>query len=149
MIVSLSDTITIVEGEIESVSFVCEADNDLNATINIAIRWFDDNNHRLSNGDDRITISTTMETGPNRTVMSTLTIDPVIHQDAGQYTCEALNYHGLTDSNITMLIVECKLTISLSVHASAIVMLIVFCSCSNSDHCSNGSNKPIGSECNT
>ena len=120
MIVSLSDSATVVEGE--SVRFVCEADNDLDATINVTIRWFDDNNHRLSNGDDRITINTTMETGPNRTVMSTLTIDQVMHQDAGQYRCVALNYHGLTDNNVTMLIVECKLTISLSVHASAIVM---------------------------
>ena len=115
MIVSLSDSATVVEGE--SVSFVCEAYNDLNATINVTIRWFGNNGCRIRNGDDdHITISTTMETGPNRTVMSTLTIDPVIHHDAGQYTCEALNYHGLTDSSITMLIVECKLTISLSVH---------------------------------
>ena len=123
MIVSLSDTITIVEGEIERVSFVCEADNDPNATINVTIRWFGNSGHRIRNDDDdRITISTTMETGPNRTVMSTLIIDQVMHQDAGQYRCEALNYHGLTDSNVTRLIVECKLTISLNVHASAIVM---------------------------
>ena len=121
MIVSLSDSATVVEGE--SVSFVCEADNDPNATINVTIRWFGNSGHRIRNGDDdRITISTTMETGPNRTVMSTLTIDPVIHHDPGQYTCEALNYDGLTDSSITMLIVECKLTISLSVHTSVIVM---------------------------
>ena len=121
MIVSLSDSSTIIEGD--NVSFVCEADNDLDATINVTIRWFDNNNHRIRNGDDdRVTISTTMETGPNRTVMSTLTIDQVVHQDAGQYRCEALNYHDLTDSSVTRLIVECKLTSSLSVHTSAIVM---------------------------
>ena len=120
MIVSLSDNDPVVEGEI--VIFVCKVDNDLDATINITIRWFDDNNRRLSNGDDRITISTTMETGPNRTVMSTLTIDSVIQQDVGLYRCEALNHHLLKDSSITMLIVECKLTISPSVHASIIVM---------------------------
>ena len=120
MIVSLSNNDPVVEGE--SVSFVCEANNDLNATINVTIRWFGNNNHRVRNSDDRVTISNTMETGPNRTVMSTLTIDPVIHQDAGQYRCEALNYHDLTDISVTRLIVECKLTISLSVHTSAIVM---------------------------
>ena len=120
MIVSLSDITTVVEGE--SVSFVCEADNDLNATINVTIRWFDNNNHKLRNGDDRVTISNTMETGPNRTVMSTLTIDPVIHQDAGMYRCQALNYRDLTDSSVTRLMVECKLIISLSVHTSVIVI---------------------------
>ena len=109
MIVSLSDITTVVEGE--SVSFVCEADNDPDATINVAIRWFGNSDHRLRNSDDHITISTTMETGPNRTVMSTLTVDSVIHQDAGQYRCEALNHHLLSDNSITRLIVECKLTI--------------------------------------
>ena len=118
-IVSLSDNDPVVEGEI--VIFVCKVDNDLDATIIVTIRWFDDN-RRLSNGDDRITISTTMETGPNRTVMSTLTIDSVIQQDVGLYRCEALNHHLLKDSSITMLIVQCKLTISPSVHASIIVM---------------------------
>ena len=121
MIVSLSDITTVVERE--SVSFVCEADNDLDATISVTIRWFDNINYRLRNGDDdRVTISTTMETGPNRTVMSTLTIDPVMHQDGGLYRCEALSYYLLRDISVTRLIVECKLTISLSVRTSAIVM---------------------------
>ena len=118
MIVFLSNDTTVVEGE--SVSFVCEANNDLNATINITIRWFDDNGHGLINNNS-ITISTTMETGPSRTVMSTLTIDPVIHQDDGRYKCEALNHHELTVSRTTELTVECKLTISLSVYTSVVM----------------------------
>ena len=132
MIVSLSNSVTVVEGE--NISFVCEANNDLNATIDVTIRWFDNNDSRLlMNGsrltndsrlinNDRATIINTNETGPSRTVMSTLTIDPVIHQDAGQYRCEALNHPVLKVSDTTQLTVQCKLTSSLSVHTSIIVM---------------------------
>ena len=111
---------TVVEGE--SVSFVCEVTNDPDAIEDVTIRWFSDNNHRLRDQDDRITISNTMETHPNRTVMSTLTIDPVIHQDAGQYRCVALNHPELMVEDTTQLTVECKLTNSLSVHTSVVVM---------------------------
>ena len=120
MIVFLSNDTTVVEGE--SVSFVCEANNDFNATINVAIRWFGNNGQRLSHGNNRVTITNTVETGPSRTVMSTLTIDPVIHQDDGQYRCEALNHPDLRISRTTQLTVECKLTSSLSVHTSVVVM---------------------------
>ena len=120
MIVSLSDSTTVVEGE--SVSYVCEASNDPDAIENATIRWFDNKDHRLANGDDRITISDTMETGPSRTIISTLTINPVIHQDAGEYRCEAINHHDLSVSDTTELTVRCKLTSSLSVHTSVVVM---------------------------
>ena len=120
MIVSLSDNASVVEGE--SVRFVCEVTNDPDATEDVTIRWFNDNSHRIRDRDDRITISNTMETHPNRTVMSTLTIDPVIHQDAGQYRCVALNHPELMVSDTTQLTVQCKLTSSLSVHTSVVVM---------------------------
>ena len=120
VIVSLSDNTTVVEGE--SVSFVCEATNDPDAIENVTIRWFNNIDHRLINGNDSITISNTMETGPNRTVMSTLTIDPVIHQGAVEYRCEAINHHELVVSDTTELTVRCKLTSSLSVHTSVVVM---------------------------
>ena len=120
MIVSLSDNTTVVEGE--SVSFVCEVSNDPDAIENNTIRWFDDNDHRLTNANDSVTISDTMETGPSRTVISTLTIDPVIHQDAGEYRCVALNHPILMVSDTTELTVRCKLTSSLSVHTSVVVM---------------------------
>ena len=120
MIVLLSDNAIVVEGE--SVSFVCEANNNLDAIINVTIRWFGNVGQRLSDDDDRVIITDTMETGPSRTVMSTLTIDPVIHQDDGQYRCEALNHHDLRISRTTQLTVECKLTSSLSVHTSVVVM---------------------------
>ena len=114
----LPDDATVVEGE--NISFVCEVANDPNATEYVTIRWFNDNGHGLSHDSiattDRITISNTMETRPNRTIMSTLTIDPVIHQDAGQYMCVALNRPELMVSDTTQLTVECKLTSSLSVH---------------------------------
>ena len=120
----MSNSTTVVEGE--NVSFVCAANNDLNATIDVTIRWFDDSGGRLNDSEltnnDRITISNTNETGPNRTVMSTLIIDPVIHQDAGQYRCEAFNHPVLTVSDTTQLTVQCKLTSSLSVHTSIVVM---------------------------
>ena len=103
---------TVVEGE--SVSFVCEATNDPDAIEDVTIRWFDNNDHRLTNGNDSITISNTIETGPSRTVMSTLTIDPVIHQDAGEYRCVALNHNMLSVSDAVELTVRCKLTSSLS-----------------------------------
>ena len=120
MIVSLSDNATVVEGE--NVSIVCEVTNDPDAIENVAFRWFNDSNHRLKDLDDRITISNTMETHSNRTVMSTLTIDLVIHQDAGQYRCVALNHPELMVSDTTQLTVQCKLTSSLSVHTSVVVM---------------------------
>ena len=104
----LTDDATVVEGE--SVSFVWEVTNDPDAIENVTIRWFDNSDHILRDQDDRITISNSMETHPNRTVMSTLTIDPVIHQDAGQYRCVALNHPELMVSDITQLTVECKLT---------------------------------------
>ena len=111
---------TVVEGE--SVSFVCEVTNDPDALENVTIRWFGNNNHRLGDQDnDRITISNTTETHPNRTVMSTLTIDPVTHQDAGQYRCVALNHPKLMVSDTTQMTVECKLTSSLSVHTSVVM----------------------------
>ena len=101
---------------------MCEVTNDPDAIEDFTIRWFDNNDHGLSNLDNRITISNTTETHPNRTVMSTLTIDPVIHQDAGQYRCVALNHPELMVSDTTQLTVECKLTSSLSVHTSVVVM---------------------------
>ena len=101
---------------------MCEATNDLNAIENITIHWYNNDNRRVRHHDDRVTISNTTETGPGRTVMSTLTIDPVIHQDAGQYRCEALNHPVLIVSDTTQLTVQCKLTSSLSVHTSVIVM---------------------------
>ena len=51
-----------------------------------------------------------METGPNRIIMSTLTINQGIHEDAGDYRCVALNHPTLTDTDTTELTVECKLT---------------------------------------
>ena len=116
----LPNDATIVEGE--SISFVCEVTNDPDAIEDVTIRWFDYVSHRLRDQDDRITISNTTETHPSRTVMSTLTIDPVIHQDAGQYRCVALNHPELMVSDTTQLTVECKLTSSLSVHTSVVVM---------------------------
>ena len=116
----LPDDATVVEGE--NISFVCEGANDPNATESVTIRWFDNNNHRLRDQDDRITISNTTETHPNRTIMSTLTIDPVIRKDAGQYMCVALNHLELMVSDTTQLTVECKLISSLSVHTSVVVM---------------------------
>ena len=120
-IVSLSNSTTVVEGD--SVSFVCNATNDLDATINVTIIWFDDRDHsqNLLNSDN-VTITNTIETRPSRTVMSTLTIDPVIHQDAGQYRCQASNHPVLRVSKTTQLTVQCKLTSSLSVHTSVVVM---------------------------
>ena len=117
-IVSLSGSVTVVEGE--NISFVCESNNDLDATIDITIRWFYVNQRLMNN--DRVTIINTNENGPSRTVISTLTIDPVIHQDAGQYRCVAVNHDLLTVSDTTQLTVQCKLTSSLSVHTSVIVM---------------------------
>ena len=116
----LPNDATIVEGE--SISFVCEVTNDPYAIEDVTIIWFDYTSHRLRDQDDRITISNTTETHPSRTVMSTLTIDPVIHQDAGQYRCVALNHPELMVSDTTQLTVECKLTSSLSVHTSVVVM---------------------------
>ena len=116
----LTDNATVAERE--SVSFVCEVTNDPDAIEDVTIRWFDNNNHRLRDQDDRVTISNTTETHPNRTVMSILTIDPVIHQDAGQYRCAALNHPELMVSDTTQLTVECKLTSLLSVHTSVVVM---------------------------
>ena len=113
------DSVTVVEGE--NITFVCEANNDLDATIDVTIRWFYVNQSRLMN-NDRVKIINTNENGTNRTVMSTLTIDPVIHQDAGQYRCVAVNHDLLTASDTTQLTVECKLTSSLSVHTSVTVM---------------------------
>ena len=65
-----------------------------------------------------------METGPNRIIyiMSTLTINPVIHQDAGSYRCVALNHPTLMDTDTTELTVECKLTSRPSVHTSVVMM---------------------------
>ena len=119
-IVSLSDNVTVVEGE--SVSIVCEVTNDPVAIENVTIRWFHDYSHRMTDHDDRITVNNTTETHPSRTVMSTLTIDPVIHQDTGQYRCVALNHPELMVSDTTQLTVQCKLTSSLSVHTSVVVM---------------------------
>ena len=115
----MSDSVTVVEGE--SVSFVCESNNDLDSTIDVTVRWFYANQSRLMN-NDRVIIINTSETGPSRTIMSTLTIDPVIHQDAGQYRCVAVNHDLLTVSDTTKLTVQCKLTSSLSVHTSVVVM---------------------------
>ena len=115
----MSNSTTVVEGE--NVSFVCAANNNLNAIIDVTIRWFDVNHSKVMN-NDRVTISNTMESGPSRTVMSTLIIDPVIHQDAGQYRCQAINHPVLTVSDTTQLTVQCKLTSSLSVHTSVVVM---------------------------
>ena len=114
-IVSLSDNDTVVEGE--SVNFMCEATNDPDAIESITIRWFDNNGHRLTIDNSSITISNTMETIPNRMLISTLTINPVIHQDAGLYSCVALNHPVLMVSDTTQLTVKCKLTSSLSVHS--------------------------------
>ena len=112
---------TVVEGD--SVTFVCEATNNLNAIIDVTIIWFDDNDYsqNLLNSD-RVIITNTNETGPSRIVMSTLTIDPVIHQDAGQYRCQAFNHRVLRVSDTTQLTVQCKLTSSLSVHTSVVMM---------------------------
>ena len=114
-----NDATVVEEG---SVSFVCEVTNDPDAIEDVTIRWFGDINHRMMNNNDRITIINAMETHPNRTVMSTLTIDPVIHQDAGQYRCVALNHPELMVSDTTQLTVKCKLTSLLSVHTSVVVM---------------------------
>ena len=111
MSLSLSDNAIVVEGG--NINFVCKVTNDPDAIEDVTIRWFSDIDHRLMNNDDRITINNTMETHPSRTVMSTLTIDPVIHQDAGQYRCVALNHPELMVSDTTQLTVECKLTSSL------------------------------------
>ena len=104
-IVSLSNNITIVEGEYAS--FMCKVNNDPESIENIKITWFNNNNHMLINHIDRVSISSTMESGPSRTIISTITIDPVLHQDAGQYSCVAMNHLLLSVSNSTHLSVKC------------------------------------------
>jgi len=70
---------------------VCKASNDPSAIEDVTFKWFDINNHNIINSNC-ITMSNTMETGSNRIIISTLTINPVIHQDAGDYLCVALNH---------------------------------------------------------
>ena len=115
----MSNDTTVVEGK--NFSFVCKVNNDPDAIEDITMRWFANNDRKLSNHEDRITINNTAESVPNRTVMSTLTIDPVIHQDAGQYRCIALNHPELMVSDTTQLTVQCKLSSSLSVHTSVVM----------------------------
>ena len=86
---------------------MCKANNDPDAIENIKIMWFDDNSHMLINHINRVSIISTMESGPARTIISTITIDPVIHQDAGQYSCVAMNHFVLSVRNSTHLLVKC------------------------------------------
>ena len=122
-IVSLSNDTVVFEGDI--VSFMCEVSNDPDAIEDVTFRWFYNNEHRLSNQEDRININNTVETHPSRTVVGTLTIDPVILHDTGQYTCSALNHAEQMVHNTTQLTVRCKLTSSLNVHRCIAVMQIV------------------------
>ena len=122
-IVSLSDNTVVFEGD--NVSFMCEVSNDPDAIEDVTFRWFYNNEHRLSNQDYRININNTVETHPSRTVVGTLTIDPVLLHDAGQYRCSALNHAEQIVYNTTQLIVRCKLTSSLTIHRSIAVLQIV------------------------
>ena len=101
-IVSLSDNTVVFEGD--RVSFMCEVTNDPDAIEDVTFRWFDNNEDKLSNQDDRININDTVETHPSRTVVGTLTIDPVLLHDACQYRCSALNHAEQIVHNTTQLI---------------------------------------------
>ena len=107
-IVSLPDNVTVVEGS--SVDIVCDVTNDRDAvgTQNVTILWFGNDGGRVYE-DDRITITNSSNDGYQLSYISTLTINPVFRQDAGQYRCQAFNHIALRDSQNINLIVECEL----------------------------------------
>ena len=107
-IVSLTDDVTVVEGS--SVDIVCDVTNDRDAvgTQNVTILWFSSKGGRISD-DGRFTIANSSTDSYQLSFISTLTINPVLREDTGQYTCQALNHVYLRDNEITNLTVECEL----------------------------------------
>ena len=107
-IVSLTEDVTIVEGSIAVI--VCDVTNDRDAvgTQNVTIIWFGNDGSRV-NEDDRISITSSSRNDFEELYISTLTINPVLCDDKGQYTCLPLNNVVLGDSGNTSLIVECEL----------------------------------------
>ena len=104
----MAHDVTVVEGSIATI--VCDVTNDRDAvgTQNVSILWFGDDGSRVDE-NDRISISNSSNDNYGLSFISTLTLDPVLHQDAGQYTCQAKNHVELRDSEVTELIVECEL----------------------------------------
>jgi len=123
-IVSLTGYVTVVEGS--SVSLVCNVTNDRDAvgTQNVTVLW-----HNIIYEDDRITITNSSRDDFKESYISTLTINPVLRDDKGQYTCQALNHIELRDSESTNLIVECEL-----VKFNIKSIITIYCSCSSSNH---------------
>ena len=106
---SLTDDITVVEGLIATI--MCDVTNDHDAvgTQNVTILWFGDDGSRV-NEDDHIAITDSSRNNFEESYISTLTINPVLCDDKGQYTCLAFNHVVLKDSKNTNLIVECELS---------------------------------------
>jgi len=107
-VVSLTSNVTVVEGF--SVSLLCNVTNhhDAVGTQNVSILWFHNNGVRVYEGD-RITITNSSMDDFKKSYINILTITPVLRDDKGQYTCQALNHVELRDNESTNLIVECEL----------------------------------------
>ena len=105
---SLTDDITVIEGSIATI--VCDVTNDHDAvgTQNVTILWFGYNGSRV-NENDRISITNSSNDGYAMSFISTLSFNPVLHQDTGQYTCQAINHLVLSDNQTSDLVVESEL----------------------------------------
>ena len=96
----------LLEGD--KVNLLCTVINDVHANHSIQVNWYKGNKLIRPDGKRILLYNETIE--DSMQFKSILTLDPVIPDDDGLYTCQTFNHPDLYSESETSLMVECKLT---------------------------------------
>ena len=109
----------------DKVNLVCTVINDVHANHSIQVSWY--KNGKLIQPDRKSILLYNETIKDFIQFKSILTLDPVIPNDDGLYTCQAFNHPDLYSESETNLTVECKLATYLTNMCVCVIKRIMKC----------------------
>ena len=91
----------------DKINLHCTVINDVHANYSIQVNWYKGN--KLIKPEGERILLYNESTKDSMQLKSILTLDPVIPNDDGLYTCRAFNHPDLYSESNTNLTIECKL----------------------------------------
>ena len=110
---------TIFKGN--KISLICNATNDEDAVDSLQILWYKTNDNVTITGQQHVFEKST--TNIITELQSTISFDPISHNDDGEYTCRAFNHPQLYTEAVTSVTVECKEKLCITITLCSLCLL--------------------------